>query len=108
MWPTCLTRRKRPSSSRRPPLLRKPNASREPKGVVTAAPGRRRSVARSKQPSADPDENGGGSDERRLGRTQMKDRISIDGRDGTFNAYIVRPKTLPASTVVVLQEHRHP
>ena len=34
----------------------------------------------------------------------MKDRISIDGRDGTFNAYIARPKTLPASTVVVLQE----
>ena len=34
----------------------------------------------------------------------MKDRISIEGRDGTFNAYIVRPKTLPASTVVVLQE----
>src|ERR1700758_4013143 len=34
----------------------------------------------------------------------MKDRISIEGRDGTFNAYIARPKTLPASTVVVLQE----
>lgn len=36
--------------------------------------------------------------------TQMKDRISIEGRDGTFSAYIARPKTLPASTVVVLQE----
>src|SRR5258708_14202450 len=34
----------------------------------------------------------------------MKDRISIEGRDGTFKAYIARPKTLPASTVVVLQE----
>src|ERR1700688_2359754 len=34
----------------------------------------------------------------------MSDRISIEGRDGTFNAYIARPKTLPASTVVVLQE----
>jgi dienelactone hydrolase len=34
----------------------------------------------------------------------MKDRISIEGRDGTFNAYIARPKTLPASLVVVLQE----
>ena len=34
----------------------------------------------------------------------MKDRISIEGRDGTFHAYIARPKTLPASTVVVLQE----
>lgn len=34
----------------------------------------------------------------------MKDRISIEGRDGAFNAYIARPKTLPASTVVVLQE----
>ncbi|MGA2596660.1 MAG: dienelactone hydrolase family protein [Bryobacteraceae bacterium] len=34
----------------------------------------------------------------------MKDRISIEGRDGTFNAYIARPKNLPGSTVVVLQE----
>ena len=34
----------------------------------------------------------------------MKDRISIEGRDGTFNAYISRPKTLPAPAVVVLQE----
>jgi hypothetical protein len=43
-------------------------------------------VARSKQTSADPDENGGGSDERRLRRTQMKDRISIEGRDKQHNA----------------------
>jgi carboxymethylenebutenolidase len=34
----------------------------------------------------------------------MNDRITIAGRDGTFNAYIARPKTSPASTVVVLQE----
>jgi carboxymethylenebutenolidase len=34
----------------------------------------------------------------------MKDRITIEGRDGTFNAYIARPNTLPASAVVVLQE----
>jgi carboxymethylenebutenolidase len=34
----------------------------------------------------------------------MTNRITIAGRDGTFNAYIARPKTLPASTVVVLQE----
>src|SRR5260370_42681223 len=34
----------------------------------------------------------------------MEDRISIEGRDGRFNAYIARPKTLRASTVVVLQE----
>ena len=34
----------------------------------------------------------------------MIDRISVEGRDGTFNAYVARPKTLPASTVVVLQE----
>src|SRR6202047_1671029 len=34
----------------------------------------------------------------------MEDRITIEGRDGTFNAYIGRPKTLPASTVGVLQE----
>src|SRR6202451_2724855 len=34
----------------------------------------------------------------------MTNRITIEGRDGTFNAYVARPKTLPASTVVVLQE----
>src|SRR5579871_2498144 len=34
----------------------------------------------------------------------MIDRISVEGRDGTFNAYVARPKTLPASAVVVLQE----
>src|SRR6202453_1536190 len=31
-------------------------------------------------------------------------RINIEGRDDTFNAYIARPKTLPAPAVVVLQE----
>ena len=34
----------------------------------------------------------------------MKDRITIKGRDGAFDAYIARPKTLPAPAVVVLQE----
>ena len=34
----------------------------------------------------------------------MKDRITIEGRDGTFYAHIARPKTLPASAVVVLHE----
>jgi carboxymethylenebutenolidase len=34
----------------------------------------------------------------------MKDRITIEGRDGAFGAYIARPKTSPAPTVVVLQE----
>jgi carboxymethylenebutenolidase len=34
----------------------------------------------------------------------MKDRITINGRDGAFDAYIARPKTLPAPAVVVLQE----
>src|SRR5271163_2887643 len=34
----------------------------------------------------------------------MKDRIVIEGRDGTFYAHIARPKILPASAVVVLQE----
>jgi carboxymethylenebutenolidase len=34
----------------------------------------------------------------------MTNRITIEGRDGTFNAYIARPKTWPASVVVVLQE----
>ena len=34
----------------------------------------------------------------------MGDRITIEGQDGAFNAYIVRPKILPAATVVLLQE----
>src|SRR6202050_4309090 len=34
----------------------------------------------------------------------MTNRITIEGRDGTFNAYIARPKTSPASAIVVLQE----
>ena len=34
----------------------------------------------------------------------MKGQITINGRDGTFGAYIGRPKALPAPAVVVLQE----
>jgi carboxymethylenebutenolidase len=34
----------------------------------------------------------------------MRDRISIEGRDGAFGAYIARPKGLPAAAVVVLHE----
>jgi len=34
----------------------------------------------------------------------MKYRITIEGRDGAFDAYIARPKTLPAPAVVVLHE----
>jgi carboxymethylenebutenolidase len=34
----------------------------------------------------------------------MKDRITIEGRDGAFGAYIARPKASPAPAVVVLQE----
>jgi len=34
----------------------------------------------------------------------MKDRITIEGRDGAFSAYIARPKTLPAPAVAVLHE----
>ena len=34
----------------------------------------------------------------------MNDRLTIEGRDGAFGAYIARPKTLPAPTVVVLHE----
>jgi carboxymethylenebutenolidase len=35
---------------------------------------------------------------------RRKDRITIQGLDGAFAAYIARPKTLPALAVVVLQE----
>ncbi len=34
----------------------------------------------------------------------MGNRIAIEGRDGSFGAYIARPAALPASAVVVLQE----
>jgi carboxymethylenebutenolidase len=34
----------------------------------------------------------------------VNDRITIQGRDGAFGAYISRPKTAPAHAVVVLQE----
>jgi carboxymethylenebutenolidase len=34
----------------------------------------------------------------------MNDRIAIGGRDGTFNAHIARPATLPAPAIVVLHE----
>ena len=34
----------------------------------------------------------------------MGDRITIEGRDGSFGAYIARPATLPAPAVIVLQE----
>ena len=34
----------------------------------------------------------------------MNDRITIEGRDGSFDGYISRPKTLPAPAVVVLHE----
>ena len=34
----------------------------------------------------------------------MGDRITVEGQDGAFNAYIARPKILPAAAVVVLQE----
>jgi carboxymethylenebutenolidase len=34
----------------------------------------------------------------------MNDRITIEGRDGAFDAYIARSKTSPAPAVVVLQE----
>jgi carboxymethylenebutenolidase len=34
----------------------------------------------------------------------MMDHIAVNGHDGTFFAYIARPKTSPASAVVVLQE----
>src|ERR1700726_5076991 len=34
----------------------------------------------------------------------MKDQTNVNGRGGTFSAYLARPKTSPATAVVVLQE----
>ena len=34
----------------------------------------------------------------------MKNHITIEGHDGAFDAYIAKPKTVPAPAVTVLQE----
>ena len=34
----------------------------------------------------------------------MKDHMTVEGRGGTFTAYIARPEELPAPAVIVLQE----
>ena len=34
----------------------------------------------------------------------MKNRITIQGREGVFGAYIAQPRVLPAPAVVVLHE----
>ena len=34
----------------------------------------------------------------------MKDRITIEGRNVEFGAYVARPKVVPARAVVVLNE----
>jgi carboxymethylenebutenolidase len=34
----------------------------------------------------------------------MTDRITIEGRNGAFSAYLARPRTSPAPAVVVLHE----
>src|SRR6266404_8847820 len=72
MWPTCLTRRKQPSSLKRQP---------PPRPSINSL-----------QSSSSSEEN------------TMTDRITIEGRDGAFGAYIARPRNLPTPAVVVLQE----
>jgi len=52
--------------------------------------------------SADPDDIGGGRAHPL--RITTNDRITIESRDGTFGAYIVQPKVLPAPAVLVLHE----
>src|SRR5580704_1043145 len=79
MWLTCLTRRKQPSSSKRLP-------------PPQPSPPMRLGSAESLYGNS------------RIRRAKMKDRITIEGRDGAFGAYIARPKTLPAPAVVVLHE----
>src|SRR5580700_5185030 len=81
MWPTCLIRRKQPSSSKRLRPLRQPIASWSRNHVH-----RKRSRMNGRR------------------RTQMNDRIDIQGRDGKFYGHIARPKTSPAAAIVVLQE----
>src|ERR1700741_3709697 len=90
MWPTCLTRRKQPSSSKRLP---------PPHTAISSH------TLSAKMTCADPVAVGGDSVWIYLHHEgEVKDHISVTGQDGTFAAYISRPKTLPAPAVVVLQE----
>ena len=63
--------------------------------AATSAPGNQLAYSRrdqTKLAKQDPEEKA------------MKDRITIEGRAGAFDAYIARPKALPAPAVVVLHE----
>src|ERR1700683_4241934 len=112
MWLTCLIRRKRPVSSRRlPPRVTRSLHRREP--IVSLQFDQRlRSASQAgclTQRSFEdklPPIRAGSAEARGTPPEENTNegRISVEGRDGSFNAYIARPKTLPAPAVVVLQE----
>src|SRR5246127_5413322 len=81
MWPTCPIRRKQPSSSKRLP---------PPRASITSRVGGS-TVQRQAEAGA-------------FEENAMKNRISVNGRNGAFGAHIARPETLPAPAVVVLHE----
>src|SRR5580693_5387599 len=88
MWPTCLIRKKQPSSSKRLPL-----------------PSMGKFALADKMISADPIRSAETLvGYRRPRGAKTMDHINVKGQGGTFLAYIARSKTLPAPAVVVLQE----
>src|SRR5580693_9148639 len=88
MWPTCLTQRKQPSSLKRLPLTSIDSFALFGK-IVSAGP----ALVGGDSVSTWPTQEG-----------EMTDHINVNGQGGTFTAYIARPKTSPASAVIVLQE----
>src|ERR1700723_947778 len=106
MWPTCLIRKNQPSSSKRLPPPRNDFVAALFGDVAFVGEGR---ICPPATPAVGVPARPRVRSRRRLGRNSneentMNDRISIEGRDGEFAAYIARPKTSPAPAVVVLQE----
>src|SRR5258708_40378755 len=89
---TCLARRKQSSSSKRLPPLR-------PSCVPPAEPASLDSGPPPIQTTTSAEARMSSSEE-----NTMNDHMTVEGYDGAFAAYIARPKTSPASAVVVLQE----
>src|SRR5580698_7777785 len=98
MWPTCLTRRKQPRSSKRLPRVPVSNVNRPlavttiARGVIYATVDRSHWRTRGNQCKLDHE------------RKEMPNRVIVKGQDGEFAAYIARPIASRAPAVVVLQE----
>src|SRR6202035_2591517 len=117
MWPTCLIRKKRPSSSRRPLPTRRLISERQcgargDRSLLSrrCADGRLNGLLRSDksqftyQSAAVYRPISKRSFRGIHQESDMDNKIGVESPDGTFQAYISRPASLPAPAVVVLQE----